>query len=59
MDLISNYGDGTATVIHKNEEMPYEGKPVSYGETSPQTDKQGMKLMGESGAGSTGLDING
>lgn len=50
---------GTATVIHKDEELPYAGKPITYGANSPQVDKEGMEIMGESGAGATGKDING
>ena len=48
---------GTATIINKNEELPYDGKPVTMGQTSPQTDKQGMKIMGTSDG--KGPDING
>lgn len=52
---------GTVTIVHKMEEMPYAGKdiPNLHDEDSPQVDKQGMKIMGESGAGATGRDING
>ena len=51
---------GTVSITHKVEELPYEGKTVGgeYAD-SPQTDAQGMKIMGDSGAGSTGRDING
>lgn len=53
---------GTASIIHKDEEMPYEvGNKfgaVPMDGAIPQTDKQGMKIMGESGAGETGNDIN-
>jgi len=48
MDLIKNFGLGTATTINKMEEMPYEGKPLSS--SAPATDKQGMKIEGDSGA---------
>jgi hypothetical protein len=53
---------GTASITHKIEEMPYVvgngfgSVPMDGG--IPQTDKEGMKIMGESGAGATGNDIN-
>lgn len=46
MDQISNSPVPAATVIHKNEEMPYEGKPI----TEKTTDNNGMKLEGTSGS---------
>lgn len=49
---------GTATVVHKQEELAYTGHAVPMGGAIPQTDKQGMKIMGESGIGATGNDIN-
>ena len=59
MELIPNGNLPTTSTVNKIEEMPYEGKSVPMGGTSPKTDKQGMKIMGESGAGATGKDING
>lgn len=54
---------GSVTIVHKVEEMPYETAsgfhPVTTDAYAPQTDKQGMGIMGSSGAGSTGRDING
>lgn len=50
---------GSATIVTKIEELPNTtGKPAPMGGAIPQTDKQGMKIMGESGAGATGRDIN-
>jgi len=50
---------GTASTIHKNEELPQSvGGSVPMGGKIPQTDKNGMKIMGDSGAGATGRDIN-
>lgn len=48
MDLIKNGAGslGTATVITKDEEMPYAGKPLSS--SCPSTDKNGMKIEGDS-----------
>lgn len=59
MDQISNGNLPTTTTVNKMEELPYTGKPIDMGQISPQTDKQGMKIMGETGAGATGRDING
>lgn len=54
---------GSVTIIHKDEELPYQvGNKfgaITMGGTSPQVDKQGMEIMGESGIGATGRDING
>lgn len=44
MDLIPNYGLGTATTITKDEEMPYNGKAIG---AETKTDKQGMMVEGE------------
>ena len=48
---------GTATVISKVEEMPQSsGGSVPFDGKIPQTDKQGMKIMGDSDG--RGRDIN-
>jgi len=65
LDLITNPAAalGTATIIHKDEELPFlgnrNGQGVTGGADAPQTDSNGMKIMGTSGAGATGRDING
>jgi hypothetical protein len=50
---------GSVSIVRKIEELPQSnGGSVPMGGKIPQTDKNGMKIMGESGAGATGRDIN-
>lgn len=51
MELIKNFGLGTATTVNKEEEMPYTGKSVSEGS---ETDSNGMEIEGDSGIMGTG-----
>lgn len=54
MDQISNGKDtlGTATIIHKNEEMPYAGKSIGGG--SPKDSSGLMTIEGDSGVMGSG-----